>query len=313
MGEMIDLYRGNANTWECDENGHLNVQFYTNKVNQGFAVLAERIGLGVDVLDGMGARLSIEDQHMRYLRELHPGAGVYGRGGVLEAGRQHLRIYIELVNGFTDEVSATFNFNAACRSLKSGDALDLPKGVEAAADKVLVDLPKHGAPRSFDLATPSIVTEKAPTLADTEDMGLIEIMRGAVGPHECDVHGFLENERYIGRISDGIVNMARRFRIRDSLNERSRGKLGGAVLEYWLHFHEPLRVGDLIVVRSGLKAVHEKSNQFVHWMFNAKTGRLVSSSEAVAVTLDLEARKIVPLPDERRVHMEGLVVPDLRA
>lgn len=313
MADMIDLYRGNANTWECDENGHLNVQFYTNKVNQGFAVLAERIGLGVDVLNGLKARLSIEDQHMRYLRELHPGAGVYGRGGVLEAGRQHLRIYIELVNGFTDEVSATFNFNAACRSLKSGDALDLPKGVAEAADAVLVDLPQHGAPRSFDLATPSIVTEKAPTLADTDDMGLIEIMRGAVGPQECDVHGFLENERYIGRISDGIVNMARRFRIRDSLKERSTGKLGGAVLEYWLHFHEPLRRGDLIVVRSGLKAIHEKSNAFVHWMFNAKTGRLVSSSEAIAVTLDLEARKIVPLPDERREHMEGLVVPGLRA
>ncbi len=313
MGEMIDLYRGNANTWECDENGHLNVQFYTNKVNQGFAVLAERIGLGVDVLDGFKARLSIEDQHMRFLRELHPGAGVYGRGGVLEAGRQHLRIYIELVNGFTDEVSATFNFNAAVRSISSGEALELPGGVADAADGVLVDLPKHGAPRSFDLSTPSIIDDEPPTLAGTQGMGLVEIIRGAVGPLECDMHGFLENERYIGRISDGIVNIARAFRVRDSRKERHMGKLGGAVLEYWLHFHEPLRAGDLIVVRSGLKAVNDKSNHFVHWMFNAKTGRLVSSSEAVAVTLDLEARKVVPMPEERRAHMESLVVPGLRA
>lgn len=313
MEGMIDLYRGNANTWECDENGHLNVQFYTNKVNQGFEVLAERIGLGIDVLDGLGARLSIKDQHMRYLRELHPGAGVYGRGGVLEAGRQHLRVYIELVNAFTDDISATFNFVVTCRSLTSGEALDLPKGVADAADAAGVVLPHHGAPRSFDLATPSIVAEKAPTLADTDDMGLVEILRGAVGPHECDRHGLLENERYIGRISDGIVNLAQTFRVRDSRTDRSMGKLGGAVLEYWLHFHEPLHAGDVIVVRSGLKAINEKTNEFVHWMFNAKTGRLVSSSEAVAVTLDLEKRQIVPLPDDRRAHMEGLVVPGLRA
>ena len=87
---MRALYRGNVNTWECDENGHLNVKFYSSKVGEGMGVLAEQIGLGRDVLAGLNARLSVDEQHLRFLREVHPGAALHGRGGVVEAGEDAL-------------------------------------------------------------------------------------------------------------------------------------------------------------------------------------------------------------------------------
>lgn len=308
---MRALYRGNVNTWECDENGHLNVKFYSAKVGEGIGVLAEQIGLGRDALASLGARLSVDEQHIRFLREVHPGAALYGRGGVVEAGENALRIYVELINGYTDDVSATFNQVVRLRDIGSNKVARLPEAALALSSKNLIEVPNHGAARSIDLSLPSIVEADAPSLAATDTMGLTEIMRGTIQPQDCDPHGIMKTENYIGRISDGIVNIARVFRVQDSKKERSTTRYGGAVLEYWLRHHEPYRTGDIVVARSGLKHVGDKANTLVHWMFNGVTGQLMSSSEAVAITLDLDARKVVSIPDDRRAHLETLVVPGL--
>ena len=307
---MRALYRGNVNTWESDENGHLNVKFYSAKVGEGLGVLADEIGLGRDRLAGLGARLSVEEQHIRFLRELHPGATLYGRGGVVEANDDRLRIYIELVNGFTDEPSATFSLSICLRD-NSGAVLPVPGEALSFTSANRVVIPKHGESRSIDLSQPSIVESNPPSLADTDSMSLTEIMRGTIQPHDCDPNGIMRTENYIGRISDGIANIARAFRVIDSGKDRSVTRYGGAVLEYWIRHHEPYRVGDIVVVRSGLKHIGDKANTLVHWMFNGATGQLMSSSEAVAITLDLEARRVVPIPEDRRAHLETLVVPGL--
>lgn len=308
---MRALYRGNVNTWECDENGHLNVKFYSAKVGEGLGVLAEEIGLGRDVLAGLGARLSVEEQHIRFLREMHPGATLYGQGGVVEANGDRLRIYIELVNGFTDEPSATFNQIVRLRDTASGGTLAVPDEALALSQRDLIEIPKHGVPRSIDLSAPTIAAGNPPSLADTDEMGMTEIMRGTIQSYDCDPNGIMRTENYIGRISDGIANIARVFRVQDSGKDRKVSRLGGAVLEYWLRHHEPFRVGDIVIVRSGLKHVGDKANTLVHWMFNGTTGQLMSSSEAVAITLDLEARKVVSITEDRRAHLETLVVPGL--
>ena len=45
---MRELWRGNANAWECDEMGHLNVKSYLAKAMQAVARLIEDAGLGPD-------------------------------------------------------------------------------------------------------------------------------------------------------------------------------------------------------------------------------------------------------------------------
>ena len=40
---MQVLWRGNANTWECDELGHLNVRFYMAKAQEALAGLADQL------------------------------------------------------------------------------------------------------------------------------------------------------------------------------------------------------------------------------------------------------------------------------
>ncbi|MEN3976010.1 thioesterase family protein [Emcibacter sp. SYSU 3D8] len=310
---MIDIFKGMANTWECDENGHLNVRFYASKVGEGLATLWHHLGMSRTARRVSGLEMAVADQHLRFLREMHPGWGLVGRAGILEVGEDRLRVYVELVNGHTDAVSATFNMLIVSRDRKTGEPMPLAEPVRARAEALLMDLPPHGAPRSIALDDPGIFARGAPSLAQTENMGLIEITRGVVQPIECDDAGIMLPEFYIGRISDGVVHLARHYRPVDTGKERSTSKYGGAVLEYRLRFNKPLHRGNIVVVRSGLKHVGEKANHIVHWTFNGETGELVSASEAIGITLDLEARKVVPLPEERKAHLQKLVIPGLAA
>lgn len=310
---MIDVFKGMANTWECDENGHLNVRFYASKVGEGLATLWHHLGMSRTARRVSGLDMVVADQHLRFLREMHPGWGLAGRAGILEVGEDRLRVYVELVNGHTDAVSATFNMLIVSRDRRTGQPMPLAEPVRARAEELLMDLPAHGAPRSIALDDPGIFVRGAPTLAQTDDMGLIEITRGVVQPIECDDAGQMLPEFYIGRISDGVVHLARHYRPVDTGKERSLVKYGGAVLEYRLRFNKPLHQGNIVVVRSGLKHVGEKANHIIHWTFNAETGELVSASEAIGITLDLEARKVVPLPEDRKAHLQKLVIPGLAA
>ena len=99
----------------------------------------------------------------------------------------------------------------------------------------------------------------------------------------------------------------------DTGKSRSLAKYGGAVLKYKLNYHADVQVGDMITVRSGLKHVGDKANTIVHWLFNGTTGELAVSSEAVAITLDLKERRVVSIPDDRRAHLESIIVPGIAA
>ncbi len=310
---MIDIFKGMANTWECDENGHLNVRFYAAKVGEGLASLWHHLGLSRTARGVSGLEMAVVDQHLRFLREMHPGWGLVGRAGILEVGEDRLRVYVELVNGHTDVVSATFNMLIVSRDRKTGQPMPLSELVRARAEALMMDLPAHGAPRSIALGDPGIFARGAPSLADTDGMGLIEITRGVVQSAECDDAGKMLPEFYIGRISDGVVHLARHYRPVETGKDRSTGRYGGAVLEYRLRFHKPLYRGNIVVVRSGLKHVGDKANHIVHWTFNGETGELVSASEAIGITLDLQERKVVPLPEDRRAHLQKLVIPGLAA
>jgi len=72
---------------------------------------------------------------------------------------------------------------------------------------------------------------------------------------------------------------------------------GGAVLEYRMLYHAPLRLHDRFVVRSGISAVGAKVQRFTHLLFNSHTGRLYLSAEAAGVRMDLQARKATVLDE----------------
>ena len=72
---MIELWRGNANAWECDERGHMNVQFYLAKASEAVGNLAALAGLGNVSRSDNYATLLPRTLHIKFLAEAHPEEG----------------------------------------------------------------------------------------------------------------------------------------------------------------------------------------------------------------------------------------------
>ena len=88
--------------------------------------------------------------------------------------------------------------------------------------------------------------------------------------------------------------------------------MGGAVLEYRIVYRAHPRAGDRFEIRSGLAGVDSRTQRIVHWMLDPATGLAWGSAEAVAVALDLDARKIIDISDEDRALLLPRVTAGLR-
>jgi acyl-CoA thioester hydrolase len=119
-------------------------------------------------------------------------------------------------------------------------------------------------------------------------------------------------EQFIGRVSDGIPGLVGHTRkvIAEAMPERPK-RMGGAVLEYRLVHLDWPRAGDRIAIRSGLLSVDQRTQRMIHWMLDPETGRPWGVSEAVAVTLDLDKRKIVPVPEAAQALLNASAVKGL--
>lgn len=304
MTDLIEVARSSVQAWECDQMGHMNVQFYIERAEQGLAGLGVALGMGPQVARKEGARLQIRDLHVRFLREQHQGAPFFLRAGVLEVREQGLRVYEELVSTSSAEVAATFVAEIDWVDEAQRRALPLPAAASRAAAALEVAVPTHGRPRGLLLDPP----RPAPDLASAEGNGMVRIWQGQVLASQCDEQGYLTPRHLVGIVADGIPNLLVQVEGRD---RSSTPGLGGAALEYRFVIRRPPRRGDVLTLRSGLKQVAEKIYVWCHWMFDLETGEAVATAEAVAIALDLTTRKAIAIPAEMRRMLESRVIAGL--
>lgn len=301
---FTELYRNSVQTWETDDMGHMNVQFYAEKATSALAALGLELGHGPAKVRETGTRLVATDHHIRFLREQRPGAPVFIRGGVVSADADKLTCYFEMVGTVSGEVATTFATQVALRHKGSRETLPVPEDILARVEPLSVEVPLHGQPRGLTLGSP----RPAPTLEEANRMGLLTTFQGEVLPEWCDGTDHLATRRYMGIVSDSIPNLLAQTRG----NDRSRdSKTGGAALEYRFVYRTTPRLGDILKLKSGLKEVTQKTYTWVHWLFDAETGTCVATAEAVAIALDLVARKAIPIPENMKEGLQKFVVPGL--
>jgi acyl-CoA thioester hydrolase len=303
---MLEVLRSSVNTWECDQMGHLNVRHYFARGMQGVNVFAHELGLGPRKLQEQGLSLRAFDQHIRFHRELRPGAAFTLRAGTLEASAERLRVYGELRALATDEVSATIVSDVRLVSGDSeageGEAAATQGFPAAVVERALAHqttLPEHAAPRGMKL------DPVQPPPARDGDVGqrMTGAFLGPVLPEDCDRYGRMLESSFMARVSDGIAHFFRQVR----RGLRPDG-IGGAALEYRFVYRQRPRVGDLLEVRSGLISLGRKTLHLGHVVYNLETQRCAATSEAVAVSFDLAARKSVDIPDDARAAMQPHLV-----
>ncbi len=268
-------YRGSVNRWECDENDHLNVRFFIDKHMQ--TLLGASTPLSLE-LEDVGLPLQIHSQHLKFLAEARLATPLSGYAGIVACGENWVQVLTELRHSFTEEVLCT-----CIHKVKHNT-------------RVLTDdLPNYASPRGV---TGEVELYNNQALAKMPGFGFLPISQGTVNGQEVNADGLLCVHQYMARISDGMPHLWGHTYANEDGKYKIPEDQGGAVLEFRVAYHTPLRLGQSFVVYSGILQVGRKVQNFAHMFFNVSTGVLCASAEAVAVRMDLNERRAVTLtPD----------------
>lgn len=299
MTGMIEVARSSVQTWQCDQMGHMNVQFYLDQAEQGVAALALELGLR----PAGGLRLRAREHHVRFLREQRPGAPFFLRAGVVDVGEGGLTVYEELVETISGTPAATFRVELACED-DTTSPRPLPATTRQAASALHAEVPEHGRARGLVLDPP----RPSPRLEEADGLGMLRTWQGRVGAEQCDETGRLTPRHFMGIVSDSIPNL---LALTGGADRSRASNVGGAALEYRFVYRGAPRVGAVLTLRSGLKQVSAKTYTWCHWLFDLATGEAVATAEAVAIALDLEQRRAIPIPEAMRTDLEARVIEGL--
>ncbi|MDB5479607.1 MAG: hot dog superfamily thioesterase [Caulobacteraceae bacterium] len=304
----LEVWRGGVNTWECDAMGHMNVRFYVARAMEGLVGLAGALGLNGAFRERATATLLVKDHHIRFQREARAGAPLHMVAGVLDVQECEARFLQLLIHSTTGELAASFQTVVTHVTARDERAFPWSESARLALERLRIKAPDGAAPRSLGLAP----SAGRACLAEAEALNLVRLGAGAIGSGDCDVFGRMRPEVMVGRVSDGVPGLGAVLRAGagEGASERPSG-IGGAVLEYRIAYLAWPRAGDRYIIRSGLAAVGDKAHHYVHWMLNPETGRAWGSSEAVAISLDLAARRIIPISPADQALLRTRITPGL--
>jgi len=287
----VEVWRGGVASWECDQMGHLNVGFYVAKSMEALAGLAAELGMPGAFAANAEATLVVREQHIRFIKEARPGAPLTITGGVIEMGEADARLML-LMRHHGGELAASFQTQVAHATARDGRPFPWPDRIRARAAALKVEVPENAAPRSIGLDR----VETQASLERANELGLTRTGLQVLDARDCDAFGRMRTEAFMHRLSDGIPHF---FAGRRPGTEDANRKVGGAALEYRLIHHAWPRAGDA------------RFRRLVHWLLDPETGRPWGSAEAIAVSFDLETRKLITLSDAEFARVEADAVKGL--
>lgn len=289
--------RGAVNAWECDQWGHMNVQFYLAKASDAQAHLAARIGLTPSRLRASGAALRPLTDRTLFKRELRSAEIHLVRSGIRSVQPEGtLELASRMFNAETGVESAAFE--TRLRLVGPGEAaLAWPDDVLAAASACAGELPEFPRPAPMAAALP-------PALPPLDS--LLLTYRGSIEPWECASDGVAPPRAHIARFNDAITHLFRAMKI--DRNALFASGTGSAALDYDIVYHRPMRSGTGVDVRSGVLAVGEKVYHIFHLVVDSTDGGLLTSIVVAALFFDLKARKSIAMPPAIRADAERLLI-----
>lgn len=300
---MIPLWQGSANTWDCDEMGHMNVRIYVEKAMEGLGRFAAAIHMPHAFHQAGLSTLIPAEHHIRYIREVHAGRPLSMTGCVVEWDETSVLIYQDMRHA-DGRPAAAFRTRLVHAESRSGQPFPWSRKTRDALERLVDTPPPETAPRGLDVTAPPCPASVA-TLDTALNVGAPEIGSGMVPPGHCDIHGRMLASWFMGRLSDSVPNLL--YDWRHEVADKAGGvRMGGAVLEYRMIYRRWPRAGDRFVVHSGLADVGEKTHKLAHWVLDPDTGLAWITSEAVAVTFDLDTRKVIPTPPEQIAALEAI-------
>jgi acyl-CoA thioester hydrolase len=288
----IEVWRGGVNTWECDWMGHFNVRFYVAALEESLASLAAQLGMEEAFAVSAGATLLVRDHHIRFHREARAGDLIYMTAGALEMDETDARFLFVLWHQKDHQPCASFLVRVSHVTARDERPFPWPALAREKAGSLKVDPPVYAAARSVTEAP----LGAGASLKRADELGLMRLTSGVIMPRDADAFGRMNSQVFIGRVSDGVAGLVGDFRRAVAEHaEPKPARVGGAVLENRLSYFRMPRVGDRFEIRSGTSALDGRTMALFHWLLDPRTGEAWGAASAVAIVLDLDARKIIPV------------------
>ena len=127
---------------------------------------------------------------------------------------------------------------------------------------------------------------------------MIETCRSVVYPYQLDHMGHMNVQWYTSKFDEGTWHLFASVGLTsDYFEVNNRGM---AALEQTTKYKAELMAGNLIVIKSKIMEMRDKTIRFFHSMENAETGVEAATTELVAAHLDRDLRKACPFPEDIR-------------
>jgi acyl-CoA thioester hydrolase len=278
-----------VNRWECDENDHLNVQFYFDRFEEADRQFRLMTGLSETLV---GAR---RVRHVRFHAEMRTGDLITVQSSIAFDGPHMLTVVHEMRDGATGNLTATAldGYEPSANSVKT-----LRQRFKDFQTSMIVE----AAPRGIQAAPASNRT----TIAGLESNGARIVFRGTVLPRDIGTDGKADDRFALSCCTDGVAHVWERTPMTKAyLSENGYGRVA---VEMKLTWSTPLKTGDALVVVSGFTGVSPKTFSMRHHLFESRTNRLAATLDVVALTMDLTKRTSVDLPLEAYQSINKMLI-----
>ena len=139
----------------------------------------------------------------------------------------------------------------------------------------------------------------------------VHTFKGAILASEYDFTSHMNSRLYVSRFDQATWFLLHAIGLTPASIRQKNLRI--AIIRQNYQFLEELRGGELVVIKSGFLAVGEKYFRFLHQMYNDESGKLVATSDCVAVQASLvEGKSVVLTPElqERaKAHLVTANVP----
>jgi acyl-CoA thioester hydrolase len=133
---------------------------------------------------------------------------------------------------------------------------------------------------------------------------MIETYRGVVYPNQIDHMNHMNVQWYTSKFDEATWHLFSAVGITNKyIRDYQRGM---AALEQITKYKSEVVAGDLLVIKSKILEIKDKTLRFLHVMYNAEAGVEVATSELLGVHMDLVRRKSCFFPNDIKAKCETL-------
>ena len=133
---------------------------------------------------------------------------------------------------------------------------------------------------------------------------MVETYRGVVYPNQLDHMGHMNVQWYTSKFDEATWHFFSMLGLTNSYIREN--ECGMAALEQKTEYKAEVMPGDLLVVKSEVLEVANKTIRFKHYMYDTEQDTLAATSELLAVHLDRSERRGIVLPKFVQVKAESL-------